>query len=627
MGDDKKKGAQGKPQGLPGPSLPGPGGPGRGPGGHFAGKKEKAKDRRGTLIRLWSYLRTQKAQLTLVISCVLLTTGLNIVGPYLMKIALDEYIAPGAGGGIDFGPLAVLLLVMGAIHFAAAGTTLLQQWIMVNVSQRAVRRLRSDVFTKFQELTIGFFDSRSTGELMSRVTNDIDNVSNTLSQAVLELISAVLTILGVGVFMVAMNWQLSLICLSVIPLVILSTKKIAKHTRAGFRARQKHLGEMNGIIEESVTGQRVIKAFTKEEEILAEFGEKNQLMRKAAHRANVSSGVMGPLMNMMNNLNYGVTAFAGGVLALYGYVTVGTIAAFLNYSRQFSRPLNQIAQLYTTIQSAIAGAERVFNLLDEEPEFEDGPDSLALDNVKGQVEIKDLHFRYLENIPVIKGISLKAEPGQTIALVGPTGAGKTTIINLLTRFYDYHKGEITIDGKDLRMIKKADLRRNLGIVLQDTFLFSGTVKDNIRYGRLDATDEEIVEAAELACAHQFIHRMPRGYDTVVSEDGSNLSQGQRQLIAIARAVLSNPKILILDEATSSVDTRTEIHIQEGMLRLMEGRTSFVIAHRLSTIKKADAILVMRDGMIVEKGSHRELMEAGGFYHTLYHSQFGKGVVA
>ena len=346
-------------------------------------------------------------------------------------------------------------------------------------------------------------------------------------------------------------------------------------------------------------------------------------MQKASNHAHITAGLMGPLMNMMNNLNYGVTALAGGVLAVYGIVSVGTIAAFLNYTRQFSRPLNQIAQLYTTIQSALAGAERVFDILDEKPEFEDTEDSLPLEKVKGEVIFKDIHFRYKKDIPVIKGIDIYAEPGQTIALVGPTGAGKTTIINLLSRFYNFHKGEITIDGKDIRKIRKKDLRRNLGIVLQETFLFSDTVRENIRYGKLDADDEEIIRASKLANAHQFIHRMTDGYDTEISEDGSNLSQGQKQLIAIARAILSDPSILVLDEATSSVDTRTEIHIQEGMLKLMEGRTSFVIAHRLSTIKNADKILVMNDGRIIEQGRHTELINSEGFYYKLYKSQFGK----
>ena len=596
-------------------------GPGRG-GGHsafFSKPKEKAKDTRGTLVKLYGYLKAQKQELSAVIILVLITTVLNIAGPYLMKYAIDNYII----GGVNTSGLFRILFIMAAVQLAAAGFTLVQQWIMISVSQKAVKNLRKDIFSKYQNLTINFFDTRTTGELMSRITNDIDNISNTISGSFLEIISAVLSIIAVGIVMLTMNWMLALICLCVIPVVIIITKQIAKHTRKGFRERQKHLGDLNGIIEESISGQKVVKAFTKEKEFLDIFSVKNRLMQKASNRANITAGMMGPLMNMMNNLNYGVTAFAGGVLAVYGLVSVGTIAAFLNYTRQFSRPLNQIAQLYTTIQSAIAGAERVFDILDETPEFEDTEDSVPLGSIRGEVIFSNVHFRYKPDIPVIKGIDIYAEPGQTIALVGPTGAGKTTIINLLSRFYDFQKGSITIDGKDIRTIKKEDLRRNLGIVLQDTFLFSDTVKENIRYGRLDASDEDIRRASELANAHQFIHRMNKGYDTEISEDGANLSQGQKQLIAIARAILSDPSILVLDEATSSVDTRTEIHIQEGMLKLMEGRTSFVIAHRLSTIKNADKILVMNDGLIAEQGTHAELMKLNGFYYNLYNSQFGK----
>ena len=595
--------------------------PGRG-GGHsafFAKPKEKAKDTRGTLKKLYGYLKTSKNDLTIVIIFVLITTVLNITGPYLMKYAIDNYIIEE----VNIKGLFKILVIMASVHFAAAVFTLLQQRIMISVSQKAVKKMRTDIFSKYQSLTIHFFDTRTTGELMSRVTNDIDNISNTVSNSFLEIISAVLSITAVGIVMITINWQLALICLCIIPLVIFITKQIAKHTRKGFRERQKHLGDLNGIIEESITGQRVVKAFTREEDFMNIFSVKNRLLQNASNRANITAGLMGPLMNMMNNLNYGVTAFAGGLLAVYGLVSVGTIAAFLNYTRQFSRPLNQIAQLYTTIQSALAGAERVFEILEEFPEFEDTEDSVPLEDVKGKVVLRGIHFRYQPDIPVIKGIDIEAEPGQTIALVGPTGAGKTTIINLLSRFYDFNKGQITIDGIDIRRIKKKDLRRNLGIVLQETFLFSDTVKENIRYGRLDASDSEIIEASKLANAHQFIHRMPEGYNTEISEDGANLSQGQKQLIAIARAILSEPSILVLDEATSSVDTRTEIHIQEGMLKLMEGRTSFVIAHRLSTIKNADKILVMNEGRIIEQGTHTELINNRGFYYRLYYSQFGK----
>jgi len=591
---------------------------GGGHGAHFAAPKEKAKDTMGTLKKLWGYLKRQKKGLMLVIFIVLITTTLNIAGPYLLKYAIDNYLI----GQINFAGLAKILIAMLIIHFAAAGFTLLQQWVMIGVSQRTIKNLRKDIFHKFQTLTIHFFDTRTTGDLMSRVTNDIDNISNSISNSFLDIVSAVLSIFAVGIVMLTINWQLALICICVIPLVIFLTKQIAKHTRKGFRDRQKHLGDLNGIIEESISGQRVIKAFTKEKELLKTFSKKNKLMQKASNKANIASGLMGPLMNMMNNLNYGITAFAGGILAIHGIASVGVIAAFLSYTKQFSRPLNQIAQLYTVIQSALAGAERVFAILEEIPEFEDTEDSLPLKTVKGEVIFEKLHFRYLPDIPVIKGIDIHAKPGQTIALVGPTGAGKTTMINLLSRFYDFHSGNITIDGINIRDIKKQDLRSNLGIVLQETFLFSDTVKENIRYGRLNASDDEIIEASKLANAHQFIHRMPKGYDTEVSEDGANLSQGQKQLIAIARAILSEPSILVLDEATSSVDTRTEILIQEGMLKLMKGRTSFVIAHRLSTIKNADAILVMNDGKIIEQGTHRELMDYRGFYHNLYYSQFG-----
>lgn len=596
----------------------GPGHGGGGPGAHFSMPKEKAKDGRGTLKKLWTYLRADKKGILLVLSIVFITTALNIIGPYLMKFAIDNYIITG----INLPGLAKVLLAMGIIHLLAAGFTFIQQWIMIGVSQKAIKSLRRDIFHKFQTLTIPFFDTRTTGELMSRVTNDIDSISNTVSNSFLEIVSAILTILAVTIVMITINWQLALICICVIPLVIILTKQVGHHTRKGFSDKQKYLGDLNGIIEESISGQRVVKAFTKEKELLEIFSKKNRQMQKASNRANITSGLMGPLMNMMNNLNYGITTFAGGVLAIYGLVSVGTIAAFLNYTKQFSRPLNQIAQLYTTIQSALAGAERVFAILEEEPEFEDDENSISLSEVRGEVIFKDLHFSYLSDIPIINGIDINAKPGQTIALVGPTGAGKTTLINLLSRFYDFHKGSITIDGKDIRNIKKRDLRSNLGIVLQETFLFSDTVKENIRYGRLDATDEEIISASKLANAHQFIHRMNKGYSTQVSEDGANLSQGQKQLIAIARAILSEPSILVLDEATSSVDTRTEIQIQKGMLKLMEGRTSFVIAHRLSTIKNADQILVMDKGKIIENGTHSDLMGSQGFYYNLYHSQFG-----
>ncbi|WP_211227884.1 ABC transporter ATP-binding protein [Spirochaeta cellobiosiphila] len=584
----------------------------------YFGPKEKAKNTKGTIKRLITYLHKEKSPLVIVIILVFLSTLLNILGPYLMKEAIDNYII----AEINLPGLGRLLLLMSGAYLSMSAVVLLQQRLMIDIAQKAIKNLRTEVFAKLQTLTIRYFDTHSSGDLMSRMTNDIDNISTTLSQSCLDLISGFLSIVAVTLIMILLNWQLALICITVIPLVLLSTKWIGTHTRKGFRAKQNYLGQLNGMIEENISAYSLVKAFAKEDEISKNFHETNHKLRQASHHANVSSGIMGPLMNTMNNLNYGVTAFAGAVLAIQGVVSIGTIAAFLNYTKQFSRPLNQIAQLYTMFQSALAGAERVFEILDQKPEFSDPEEAIQLEEIKGEVIIKDLHFRYLQDIPIIKGISITAEPGQTIALVGPTGAGKTTIINLLTRFYNFQEGEIFIDGVDIHKIKKENLRQSLGIVLQDTFLFSGTIMDNIRYGRLEATEKEIIEASKMANAHQFIHRMPRGYQSLITGNGASLSQGQRQLIAIARAILTNPSILILDEATSSVDTRTEIHIQEGMLKLMEGRTSFIIAHRLSTIKKADKILVMKEGQIIERGKHDQLLEQKGFYHDLYYGGFG-----
>jgi ATP-binding cassette subfamily B protein len=404
-------------------------------------------------------------------------------------------------------------------------------------------------------------------------------------------------------------------------MTVLLSRWIAKRTRKRFREQQEILGDLNGIIEETVTGQRVVKAYVREQRVIEQFETPNRKLQDVAARAQIFAGVTGPIHNFINNVGFAIVAGAGGWMAVQGLATVGAIASFINYARQFSRPLSHIANLYNMIQSAIAGAERVFETLDEVPELPDVPDAVPLTHIEGDVVFDDVCFGYEEDVPVLKHVSLHAAPGQTIALVGPTGAGKTTIVNLLTRFYDIDSGSIQVDGHDIRRVKKHDLRRKLGIVLQDTFLFTGSVMDNIRYGRLDATDEEVIAAAKLANADQFIHRLPEGYDTQLSERGSNLSLGQRQLLAIARAILASPSILILDEATSSVDTRTEQHIQEAMLRLMEGRTSFVIAHRLSTIREADKILVINDGEIIERGTHEDLLIEGGFYYNLYMSQF------
>jgi len=448
----------------------------------------------------------------------------------------------------------------------------------------------------------------------------VENINNILATGFSQLLSSLLSLVGVVVFMFMLNIPLAIISLLVMPLTFVLTRAISGRTRQGFRDTQKSLGELNGIIEETITGQRTVKAFVREEVTIGEFSKVNRTLQKAAFRARIFAGSMGPLMNMVNNLGLAIVACSGGWLAVNGLVTVGGIAAFVNYAGRLAFPLNQIANLFNSIQSALAGAERVFELMDEQPET-DQPGALPLEHVQGRVLLNDVDFSYQAGVPVLKNVNLDAQTGQMIALVGPTGAGKTTIANLLTRFYDVDSGTILIDGKDVRGVQKDHLRRKLGLVLQDNFLFAGTVMENIRYGRLEASDEEVTAAARLANADTFIHHLPHGYQTVLSERGNNLSQGQRQLLAIARAVLADPDILILDEATSNVDTRTEKHLQEALLRLMQGRTSFVIAHRLSTIRDADQVLVINGGEIIERGTHDSLLQQKGFYYNLYISQF------
>ena len=587
-----------------------------GPGRHMMSEKERARDVRRTLLRIWGYLRHQAGGLVVTVLLVATGSGLALFGPYLMGRAIDEYILYD-----DLAGLARMALLMLGVYVGSSLATWLQTYVMAAVSQRAVRNIRNDLFARLQTLSLRFFDQHTHGELMSRLTNDVENISNVLTESVTQLISSVLSVVGVAAMMFWINPRLAIVSLTTIPLMIFISDRIARRTRQGFRDQQRSLGQLNGIIEETVTGQRVVKAYVREEAAIAQFDEANHRLRRASTMAQIFAGTIGPLGNMVNNTGFAIVAGVGGWMAVQGLATVGTIASFVNYARQFTRPLNQIANLYSMIQSAIAGAERVFETIDQVPELQDAPDARPLGPIMGEVVFDDVCFSYEEDVPVLKHVSLQAEAGQTIALVGPTGAGKTTIVNLLTRFYDIDCGSIRIDGLDIRQVQKDHLRRRLGIVLQDTFLFSTSVMENIRYGRLGATDEEVWAAARLANADFFIRHLPEGYDTPLSERGSNLSLGQRQLLAIARAILADPDILILDEATSSVDTRTEKHIQEAMLRLMEGRTSFVIAHRLSTIREADAILVIRQGEIVERGTHEELLAQEGFYHHLYTSQF------
>lgn len=587
---------------------------GGGPG-HFR-NIEKAKNPRQVVLRLLRYLRPYRLILFLVFICVVAYTLLGLIGPYLMGLAIDRFI--GAKDIVGLGRIAALMLV---VYIADASFQGGANWLMARVSQRALLQVRRDLFAHLQKLSLRFFDHNPPGELMSRLTNDIDAINQAVSSNITSLFASVLSMAGILIAMFLINPWLALASLLVVPLMFWVTNFISTYTRRGFRELQKGLGQLNGTMEEAISGQRVIKAFRRNQSMIETFRKHNQEVYRAAVYANTYALLLMPITNVLGNFFVIVLAGLGGWLALQSLATVGTIATFISYGRNFVGPLRTLANLYNAVQAALAGAERVFEILDTPPEEEDPPQAAPLETVKGHVRFEKVRFGYDKAIPVIKGMTLEAQPGETIALVGPTGAGKTTIINLLTRFYDVNEGQIEIDGKDIRQVRRGDLRRQLGLVLQDTFLFSDTVMENIRYGRLEASDEECIRAAKMAGADQFIRHLPNGYQTILSERGGNLSQGQRQLLAIARAILADPSILILDEATSSVDTRTEAHIQRALLRLMEGRTSFVIAHRLSTIRDANRVVVIHNGEIVEQGTHPQLLERRGFYYNLYQAQF------
>ena len=580
------------------------------------GTIEKAKDIRGTAKSLAEYLLPYKTLLLVVFILVVLYTLTGLAGPYLMGVAIDDYISTR-----DIAGLIRTAVLMGLTYLATNVLSLISNRAMVRATQNALKKIRTDLFSHLQSLSLNFFDRNPPGELMSRLTNDIDVINQAVSMNVTSLIANLLTLVGLLVAMFVLNFWLALASLLVVPLTLWFTTFVAKYSRRGFRDLQADLGQLNGTIEETISGQRVIKAFRRDQAAYETFTKANDAVYNSGKTAHTYAFLLMPLTNQIGNLFVITLAGLGGWLAINDLVTVGLIATFISYGRQFIQPVRQLSNLYNSIQSALAGAERVFEIIDTHPELEDAPDAFSLEKVDGEVRFKDVNFSYLPDTPVIKHMSLTAEPGQTIALVGPTGAGKTTMINLLSRFYDVDSGAISIDGIDIRRLKKEDLRRSLGIVLQDTFLFTDTVIENIRYGRLDASDEECIEAAKVADADHFIRQLPQGYQTRLSERGTNLSQGQRQLLAISRAVLADPGILILDEATSSVDTRTEVRIQKALLKLMEGRTSFVIAHRLSTIRDADKVLVIRDGEIIEQGRHAQLIGRKGFYYNLYMSQF------
>jgi ATP-binding cassette, subfamily B, multidrug efflux pump len=598
------------------------GGPGqsRGPGGfNRMAPVAKPKNFKETISRLWKYFGRERYLLSFIFVLVFISAAIGLTVPYLIGKAIDA-MAMGSNS-VDFGALQIIAVTLVAAYITDVFISFTQGWFMAGVSQRIVKNLRKTLFDKLQKLPISFFDLKTHGEIMSRLSNDVENISSTISQSTVQLMGNSITITGAFVMMLKLSPLLTLASIITIPMVFGLTKTIAKKTKVLFKEQQVTLGRLNGQIEETISGIQVVKAFNHEEKVIEEFSSMNARLCQVGIKAQVWSGFIMPIMNVINNIGFAVVAAFGGALAVKGLITVGVIASFLSYSRQFARPLNEVANIFNTLQSAMAGAERVFEIIDEKEETEDKLSARTLKNPSGQVVFENVTFGYRPEVPVLKNVSFKAEAGKSIALVGPTGAGKTTIVNLLTRFYEVTEGRILIDGYDIREYTRDSLRKCFGIVLQDTYLFSGTIKENIKYGKLDATDEEVEKAAAMANADVFIKRLPKGYNTELSESGSNLSQGQRQLLAIARAILSNTPILILDEATSSVDTRTELHIQEAMLKLMEGRTSFIIAHRLSTIRDADTIMVIDKGGIMEKGNHESLIKNGGVYHDMYFGQF------
>lgn len=606
------------PMGRPG----GPGGPGRGPGGPGMRPTEKAKNAKGTLMRVIGYLGSFKIAIVFVLLLVGFQTLAGLGATYLQKPIINEI----ANNPIDFDFIMKNLVMLVGLYILSAGAQGVQSVLLAIISQKTVQKIRMELFSKMEKLSIAYFDKRTHGELMSRMTNDVDTLNQTLSTSVAQIVSGVIMLVGTFCMMLYISIPLTIVTLVLVPLMLFITKKIAKYTSKFYKGQQESLGDLNGHIEETISGQYAVKVFCREKQICDEFEEKNRAYYENAVKAQVISGSVGPIMNMFSNLNYAVTAFVGGILAVvtvFGFepLEIGDIIVFLSCSTQFSRPINEIANLFATIQSALAGAERVFEVMDEPNEYLGEENHLELGHVEGHVEIKNIDFGYDEKRMILKDVSVEARPGQTIAFVGPTGAGKTTIVNLLTRFYDVNRGEILIDGTNIQNVKKDSVRGKIAIVLQDTHMFSVSVRENIRYGNLNATDEDVESAARLANCHEFIERLHDGYDTVLTDDASNVSVGQRQLLSIARAMVADPEILILDEATSSVDTRTEIKIQDAMKNLMYGRTCFVIAHRLSTIKNADKIVVINDGQVVEAGNHEELLAKNGMYASLYNGQF------
>ncbi|WP_443661712.1 ABC transporter ATP-binding protein [Clostridium sp.] len=646
------------------------GGMGGGPMGSFAGPKVKAKDFKGTLKRLLSYLKPQRTNFILVFIFAIFSTVFTIVGPKISGKAITRLVEgmmnkygliqlhaqqakiadlvkanPAAanspkvisgldqikagiskimdinGGKIDFTYIRNIILLLLGLYVISTIFGFLQQYIMAEVAQKTVYNLRKEVEDKLSRLPLKFFDSKTHGEILSRVTNDVDNISTTLQQSLTQLITSIVTIIGIVVMMLTISPLMTLVVILTLPLYIVVTAFVAKRSQKYFAAQQKEIGELNGHVEEMYTGHKIVKSFGHEKDSVQEFRNINDRLYNAGWKAQFISGIIMPMMRFVSNIGYVVVCVVGGYLATQGKITIGNIQAFIQYSNQFTQPIVQTANIANIIQSTVASAERIFELLDEVEEIEETSESKVIEFPKGEVKFEHVDFSYKKEESLIKDMNIDVKRGHTIAIVGPTGAGKTTLVNLLMRFYEIDAGKISIDGVDIRDIKRGELRSMFGMVLQDTWLFNGTIMENIAYGREGATVEEAMQAARAAHAHHFIKTLPDGYNTILNEEASNISQGQKQLLTIARAILANPTIMILDEATSSVDSRTEVYIQRAMTELMQNRTSFVIAHRLSTIKDAELILVMDKGSIIEMGSHNELLAQNGFYADLYNSQF------
>jgi len=648
-----------KPATPPGGPGRGPGGPGPGgPGGHaLVMPTAKPKDFKGALLRLGGLLRTERLRIAVVLVLAVISVTFMIVGPKILGNATDilfdgvvsKQLPAGStqaqavaalrakgqdtqadmlssmtinpGRGVDFAALGRTLLLLVAVYLLSAAFAWLQQYIMAGVAQRTVYRLRRQADEKLARLPLRYFDDHPRGDVLSRVTNDIDNISQSLQQSLTQLITALLTIVGVLIMMLSISWILALISLLAVPLSVLLTVIIAKRSQKQFAAQWERTGELNGHVEEMFTGHNVVKVFGRQKQAIATFDEQNERLYEASFRAQFISGMIMPVMTFVTNLSYVAIAVVGGLLVANGRISLGDVQAFIQYSRMFTMPITQTASIMNVLQSTAASAERVFELLDEAEEEPDTATPIVLGHTRGHIALEDVSFRYLPDTPLIKDLDLDVRPGETVAIVGPTGAGKTTLVNLLLRFYEIDHGRILVDGVDARQMTRSDLRRLFGMVLQDAWLFSGSIRENIAYGREGATEEDVRAAAKAARVDHFVRALPEGYDTVLDDDATNVSAGEKQLLTIARAFLADPDILILDEATSSVDTRTEVLIQEAMALLMKDRTSFVIAHRLSTIRGADIILVMDKGAIIEQGSHEELMAARGFYYDLYASQF------